>query len=108
MHDSDDSQHAEHLMRRTALAEGIAEMDPRPCCMATTARHTQCHKLAQVTSTVELAQFVEGERVQFTAIDESVNHGVVLYLNKKTASLRTDEGQSWRVSPGLMCRATTR
>jgi len=30
VHDSDDSDHAVHLVRRTALAEGIAMMTPRP------------------------------------------------------------------------------
>ncbi len=37
VHDSDDSDHAAHLVRRTALAEGIATMSPSPCCTATTA-----------------------------------------------------------------------
>jgi hypothetical protein len=52
--------------------------------------------LAQAKSTVELAQFAEGDRVQFTASDGSVKHGIVMRLNKKTASVRTDEGQSWK------------
>jgi putative transposase len=30
VHDSDDSEHAVHLVRRTALAEGIAAMTPKP------------------------------------------------------------------------------
>ena len=51
---------------------------------------------------MELAQFAEGDRVQFTASDGSVKHGIVMRLNKKTASVRTDEGQSWKVSPGLL------
>lgn len=63
--------------------------------------------LAQAKSTVELAQFAEGDRVQFTASDGNVKHGVVLRLNKKTASVRTDEGQSWKVSPGLLRKTAT-
>ena len=58
--------------------------------------------LAQAKSTVALAQFTEGDRVQFTATDGSVKQGIVLRLNKKTASVRTDEGQGWKVSPGLL------
>ncbi len=30
VHDSDDADHAAHLVRRTALAEGIATMDTKP------------------------------------------------------------------------------
>lgn len=30
VHDSDDAGHAVHLVRRTALAEGIAPMDTKP------------------------------------------------------------------------------
>jgi len=51
---------------------------------------------------VALAQFAEGDRVQFTATDGSVKQGIVQRLNTKTASVRTDEGQGWKVSPGLL------
>lgn len=64
--------------------------------------------LAQAKSTVELAQFAEGDRVQFTESDGCVKYGVVLLLNKKTASVRTDEGQHWKVSPGLLRKVVTR
>jgi hypothetical protein len=64
--------------------------------------------LAQSKSTVELAQFAECDRVQFTASDGSVKYGIVLRLNKKTASVRTDEGQSWKVSPGLLRKTANR
>lgn len=58
--------------------------------------------LAQARSTVALAQFAEGDRVSFTAGDGSLKRGFVLRLNKKTASLRTDDGQHWKVSPALL------
>jgi hypothetical protein len=61
--------------------------------------------LAQVRSTVALAQFAEGDRVHFTANDGTVKHGFVVRLNKKTASLHTDDGQNWKVSPGLLRKA---
>jgi len=64
--------------------------------------------LAQAKSSVELAQFAEGDRVQFTASDGLVKHGVVLRLNKKTASVRTDEDQKWKVSPGLLRKVVPR
>lgn len=58
--------------------------------------------LAQAHSTVALAQFAEGDRVNFTTSDGCVKHGFVMRLNKKTASLRTDDGQHWKVSPALL------
>lgn len=64
--------------------------------------------LAQAKSTVELAQFAEGDRIEFTATDGTIKRGIVLRLNKKTASVRTDEGQNWKVSPGLLRKTATR
>lgn len=64
--------------------------------------------LAQAKSTVELAQFAEGDRVHFTPNDGRVRHGVVLRLNKKTASVRTDDGQGWKVSPALLSKGAAR
>lgn len=58
--------------------------------------------LAQARSTVQLAQFAEGDRVEFTTQDGSVKRAVVVRLNKKTASLRTDDAQNWKVSPVLL------
>lgn len=58
--------------------------------------------LAQARSTVELARFAEGDQVEFTAHDGVIKQATVLRLNKKTTSLRTDDGQSWKVSPQLL------
>ena len=58
--------------------------------------------LAQARSTVQLAQFAEGDRVQFTANDRPTKHGMIMRLNKKTASVLTDDGQNWKVSPALL------
>ena len=62
--------------------------------------------LAQARSTVQLAQFAEGDRVEFTTQHGIVKHGVVVRLNKKSASLRTDDAQNWKVSPALLRKAT--
>lgn len=63
--------------------------------------------LAQARSTVALAQFAEGDRVQFRTHEGLLKQGVVIRLNKKTASLRTDDGQNWKVSPALLHKAPT-
>jgi hypothetical protein len=62
--------------------------------------------LAQARCTVQLAQFAEGDRVCFTTNDGADKHAVVLRLNKKTASLLTDDGQNWKVSPMLLRKTT--
>lgn len=58
--------------------------------------------LAQARSTVELAQFAEGDRVSFTGNDGATRQGKILRLNKKTVSLPTDDGHFWKVSPGFL------
>ena len=62
--------------------------------------------LAQARSTVQLAQFAEGDRIEFTTSDGVIKQGVVVRLNKKTASLRTDDAQNWKVSPSLLRKLT--
>lgn len=61
--------------------------------------------LAQARSTVQLAQFAQGDRVSFTANDGMERQGTVLRLNKKTVSLRTDDDMYWKVSPGLLSKS---
>jgi hypothetical protein len=61
--------------------------------------------LAQARSTVQLAQFAEGDHVHFTTNEGLMKHGVVVRLNKKTASLLTEDGQNWKVSPALLHKA---
>jgi hypothetical protein len=58
--------------------------------------------LAQAQSTVQLAQFAEGDYVSFTANDGTLKSGMIMRLNKKTVSLCTDDGQHWKVSPALL------
>ena len=58
--------------------------------------------LAQARSTVQLAQFAEGDRVEFTSNDGAIKRGRVLRLNKKTASVLTEDAQNWKVSPALL------
>src|SRR5690606_2676986 len=57
---------------------------------------------AQARSTVQLAQFAQGDRVSYIANDGMEKRGTVLRLNKKTVSLRTDDDMLWNVSPGLL------
>lgn len=62
--------------------------------------------LAQAKSTMQLAQFAEGDRVCFTANDGTQKNGRIMRLNKKTVNLCTDDGQHWKVSPAFLRKST--
>ena len=47
-------------------------------------------------------RLAEHDRVSFTASDGSIKSGVIIRLNKKTVSLRTDDDQLWKVSPSFL------
>ena len=58
-----------------------------------------------------IAQFsyASGQPIlRMTALDGWYKHGIVQRLNKKTASVHTDEGQNWKVSPGLLRKTPPR
>ncbi len=54
--------------------------------------------IAQAKSTHHMARFNIGDRVEFRTHDGKKT-GVIMRLNKKTASIRTDDGVDWNVSP---------
>lgn len=56
----------------------------------------------QARSTVEMAQFNVGDRVVFPDHSGQPRRGVVVRLNKKTASIQTDDSQRWNVPLGLL------
>lgn len=58
--------------------------------------------IAQARSTVMLSRFGVGDRVAFTLSGGERLTGIIKKLNKKTASIRTDNGQHWNVPPGLL------
>lgn len=54
--------------------------------------------IAQAKSTHHMARFNIGDRIGFRTHDGK-KIGVIIRLNKKTASIRTDDGADWNVSP---------
>ena len=62
--------------------------------------------LAQAKSTMQLARFAEGDRVNFMTQDGTVKHGTIMRLNKKTVSLFTDDGHRWNVAPAHLRKTT--
>lgn len=60
--------------------------------------------MVQAKSTLLMADFHVGERVSFQGADGQIKSGTVIRLNKKTASIRTDDGHRWNVHPCLLKR----
>lgn len=58
--------------------------------------------IAQMRSASLMAGLYIGVRVGFTGSDGVRQSGCVTRLNKKTATVLTDAGQIWKVSPGLL------
>jgi hypothetical protein len=58
--------------------------------------------MAQARSTILLAEFAVGDRVSFRT-DEGDSHiGTIQRLNKKSATIRTDDGHRWTVYPSYL------
>ncbi len=64
------------------------------------------HLIRQAKSTVALAQFSVGDHVAFKDNLDRWQFGVIEKLNKKTASVVTDQGERWKVSAGLLRKET--
>lgn len=64
--------------------------------------------MAQAKSTLLMADFHRGERVHFQGTDGLVKSGAIIRLNRKTASIRTDDGHLWNVHPCLLKREKTK
>lgn len=95
--------HSKHtLLDRALFTEALRHMGEEDLLYLNRMVIERLNLLAQAKSTVQLAQFAEGDRVHFSTPDGTQKHGVIVRLNKKTASLRTDDGQNWKVSPGLL------
>ncbi|MCC6126442.1 MAG: hypothetical protein IT426_15900 [Pirellulales bacterium] len=58
--------------------------------------------ISQARSTVMLAHFSVGNRVSFSTAAGERKAGVIVRLNKKTASVATDDGQHWNVHPAFL------
>ncbi|MCG8568923.1 MAG: hypothetical protein MJB14_02170 [Spirochaetes bacterium] len=58
--------------------------------------------ISQQRSTHQMARFNITERVCFEDNTGMTKKGVITKLNKKTISIKTDDGQEWNVAPGLL------
>ena len=61
--------------------------------------------VSQAHSTALLSRFGVGDRVGFASPSGAKKTGVILKLNKRTASIQTDDGQRWNVHPSFLFTA---
>lgn len=58
--------------------------------------------LAQQKSTTQMSRFNIGERVCFIDTFGKEQKGIIVKLNKKTISVKTDNGENWNVAPAFL------
>jgi hypothetical protein len=91
--------HTRTVLDRETLVAALRHMSEEDLLYLNEMVVERLNLLAQARSTVGLAQFAQGDRVAFTLKDGNVKTGVITRLNKKTASVITDDQQQWKVSP---------
>lgn len=96
----------EHLQRidRETLARAIQHMDRDELRLLNRLVVDRLKLLDQAHSTAGLAQFSVGDRINFADSTGQSKSGTIIRLNKKTASILTDDQQQWNVSPHLLGR----
>jgi hypothetical protein len=90
------------LMNRTQAAEAIRRLNEEDLRFLNRLIVERLKLLHQARSTVMLAHFSVGDRVSFPTATGDQKSGVIVRLNKKTASIDTSDGQRWNVHPGYL------
>jgi len=90
------------LADRAAAAELIGRLNEEDLRFLNRLIVERLKLIAQARSTVMLARFNVGDRVSFQSTSGERKVGVIIRLNKKTASIATDDGQQWKVHPGFL------
>lgn len=90
------------FLDRAAAAEAIRRMGEEDLRYLNRLIVERLNLLGQARSTVMLAKFSVGDRVSFQSSTGERKTGIIVRLNKKTASIATDDGQHWNVAPGFL------
>jgi hypothetical protein len=90
------------LVDRAAAAEAIRRMNEEDLRFLNRLIVERLKLIGQARSTAMLARFSVGDRVSFQSSSGDRKAGVIVRLNKKTASIATDDGQQWNVHPGFL------
>ena len=87
---------------RTDAAEAIRKLNEEDLRFVNRLIVERLKLISQARSTVMLAHFSVGNRVIFPTAAGDWKAGTIVRLNKKTASIATDDGQRWNVHPGYL------
>ncbi|MHB1034549.1 MAG: hypothetical protein ACYC35_14805 [Pirellulales bacterium] len=90
------------VVDRAAAVEAVQRMSEEELRFLNRLIVDRLKLLGQARSMVMLARFSVGDRVSFQTTSGERKLGFVIRLNKKTASISTDDGQHWNVHPGLL------
>jgi hypothetical protein len=95
------------LVDRAAAVEAIRRMSEEDLRFLNRLIVERLKLIGQARSTAMLARFSVGDRVSFQGTSSEPKSGVIIRLNKKTASIATDDGQQWNVHPAYLSSAGT-
>jgi hypothetical protein len=95
------------LHDRSSAAVAIQQLDEDDLRFLNRLIVQRLNLLAQIKSSTLMARLNLGDRVRFTLQDGQSVTGRVMRLNKKTASVLTDDGVGWKVAPAHLERIGT-
>ncbi len=90
------------LMDRAAAAETIRKLNEDDLRFLNRLIVDRLRLIQQARSTIMLANFSVGDWVTFPTTAGGQKKGVIVRLNKKTASIVTEDGQQWNVHPAYL------
>ena len=90
------------FMDRAAAAEAIRKLNEDDLRYLNRLIVERLKLIQQARSTIMLANFSLGDRVKFPVGPAEEKTGVIVRLNKKTASIATADGQHWNVHPAYL------
>ena len=93
------------LADRAGAAEAIRRMNEDDLRFLNRLIVERLKLIGQARSTAMLAHFSVGDRVSFQSSSGERKAGVIVRLNKKTASIATDDGHQWNVHPAFLSSA---
>jgi hypothetical protein len=96
------------LSDRAMVAEAIRHLSEDELRFLNRLIVDQLNSISRTRNTVMLARFNVGDRVIFPTSSGDRKSGVIVRLNKKTASIDTDDGQHWNVHPHYLVPVETR
>ena len=87
------------LPSRSIITEAIWQMDEEDLRFLNRLIVERLKFIGQSRSMAMLARFSVGDRVSFQSPSGERKTGVIVRLNKKSASITTDDDQHWKVHP---------